>query len=359
MPRPDGDLDGRLLAALVRHHRIGALLGPALAPEAALPDAVADPLRRVCRKAIARSLDIQAETARVALAFRDRGLDLLVLKGAAFAAGFYGDAGMRVPRDIDLLVRPRDREPALGLLQGLGYRQPQRQLGEGTTVGLAQASGVLVELHVGLGEEPGILAPRDLDPFETAMTVTVAGTAVRTLGPEAAVVYAAHHAAKHYWRRLIWLEDLAAAATSGRMDWPAAVTLARRCGVEVHLTLGLLLAHRVLGAPMPPALAGDGRLLAAAERSMPVAWRVLNIPFVATDQEAVRHIGRLRALRWEVGLHRRMAGRIGVLRYRLRPTVMDAAVVELPPHLAWLYLPVRIVRVLLGEVCPRFGRRPS
>ncbi|MCH7526532.1 MAG: nucleotidyltransferase family protein [Planctomycetes bacterium] len=60
---------------------------------------------------------------RIAAAFADRGIDLLVLKGAALLATAYDDLGHRPMCDIDLLIRPGDVRRADRLLEELGFRR--------------------------------------------------------------------------------------------------------------------------------------------------------------------------------------------------------------------------------------------
>jgi hypothetical protein len=54
-------------------------------------------------------------------AFRKAGIPSLLLKGAALASAHYPDPGLRPMADLDLLVRPRDVEPACRLMAEHGY----------------------------------------------------------------------------------------------------------------------------------------------------------------------------------------------------------------------------------------------
>lgn len=63
------------------------------------------------------------ETARVAQELAGGGIPFVVTKGIAFESTLYGGLGTRSMNDIDFMIAPRDREAAMGVLQGLGYRQ--------------------------------------------------------------------------------------------------------------------------------------------------------------------------------------------------------------------------------------------
>src|SRR5207253_975904 len=62
------------------------------------------------------------------------------------------------------------------------------------------------------------------------------------------------HGANHCWLRLNWLCDVAELLRRNpALDWPALAAEAERWGCRRILTLGLLLAHDLLDAPLPPA----------------------------------------------------------------------------------------------------------
>lgn len=54
-------------------------------------------------------------------AFKDAGIDAIVLKGAALTVLYYKDLGLRHMNDFDLMISPLDVKKALTVLQTLGY----------------------------------------------------------------------------------------------------------------------------------------------------------------------------------------------------------------------------------------------
>jgi hypothetical protein len=82
------------------------------------------------------------------------------------------------------------------------------------------------------------------------------------------------HGTKHLWERLQWITDLAqllrlnaqlSPDDAGALDWERVRGLAVRFRVERMVALGLILAHDVLAAPVPPQVLGWARALPPVE----------------------------------------------------------------------------------------------
>src|SRR6202043_1571626 len=66
------------------------------------------------------------ELTHIVRAFREHGIDLILLKGAVLSAVAYPDTCFRSMSDIDLLVHSGEAEQALGLIEAAGFRCPDR-----------------------------------------------------------------------------------------------------------------------------------------------------------------------------------------------------------------------------------------
>jgi len=89
-------------------------------PEKSLvPPDVMDSLKKAYHGNVARNMYLYSELERILTALNEKDIDVMALKGAALARTVYGDIGLRVMGDIDLLVKkeclPRVKEimPAL------------------------------------------------------------------------------------------------------------------------------------------------------------------------------------------------------------------------------------------------------
>lgn len=326
-----------------------------------MPAAIALRLAEERRRAALRVLALQAELARLAAGLRDSGVEVLALKGPAFAALIHGRTCRRMSRDLDLLVRPPAEAEALAALAGLGWRLAAESLEDGPEhhhrILRHPQRPFAVELHTRLASDDRLFPRAALAPFDSAVEVTVAGQPVRTPGMEAALVYAGWHASRHFWRRLFWLTDITAAARSGNVDWAATLTLARRVGVERHLALALVLAHDLTDLALPHPVAGDAALSAAARRAARALEPLLARPILATDAEAWRCFGPVRFVAWDL----RLLGRSDALRAAIgkygRPSAADRRLARLPERLEFLYYLVRAFRIPLHAVVRWMGEK--
>lgn len=340
--------------AAVSHHRVVLLLRLGNPDGGTMPAIVRGRLVELQQRATRRSLALAAELVRLVRAFRTAKLDVLTLKGAPLSVQLYGDPCRRAARDIDLLVRPADLTAAAALLHGLGYRDGAGHEETGHKHAELYHPGLdsVVELHVSFDECDAAFPIARLRPFETAVTVAIGGEAVATLAPAAALTFAAFHGAHHFWRRLLWVADMAAAARNPATDWESAFALARRVGVEGFLTLGATLAHDLLGAPLPDPLTRSPYELARARHAAANLRWALAKPLPPSESEMIHHLGRFRWLAWELRLFNRPSNRLELLRYRMRPSETDRRLVRLPRPFRFLYYGLRAAR-MLAEALPR------
>lgn len=199
-------------------------------------------------------------------AMRDAGIAALAFKGQSLGALAYGDFRARRAGDIDLLLRPRDREAAFAVLESLGYRETtEREIGRPMTptewavcrayqceyACFNEAEGILVEPHWDFAPRTLSVPRLDESSWDRAVTVTVGGHAVRTLAPADLLTALCVHGSKHEWVRLQWIADIAAlVGRHPELDLASILSTGRRRGIERLLLLGLGLAHDLLGAPL-------------------------------------------------------------------------------------------------------------
>jgi hypothetical protein len=262
--------DWQAILAGVRRHRVGPLLLERLQAcrSANLPGEVVDALRRDAIDAATRSLAQTAEVARLARLLAEAGIPLLVLKGVVLSAQLYGDPALRNPRDIDLLVDPARFADAAALLIGSGYRRcdpllsPRQEAAQRRWLKDAafehMASGVHVELHHRLADNP-VLFPGDFaELWEGREETAVAGATIATLPRRLLPFYLGVHGAAHGWFELRWLVDLAALLEAPDAA-DEAVATADKAGLAAPMLHGLLLAHDWLGAPVGESLLARAR----------------------------------------------------------------------------------------------------
>jgi hypothetical protein len=161
------------------------------------------------------------------------GVEPIVTKGWAVAR-YYPDPGARPYCDIDLSVHPDECEAAQRVLNRLT---------------IARAT---VDLHIGL---PDLPQRTWADVRARTQLVELGGIAVRVLAPEDQFRLLVVHFVRHVCHRPLWLIDLAVLleVAGNDMDWGLCLRGAHSWRRWLLATAGL--AHRLLGAWLPSAIA--------------------------------------------------------------------------------------------------------
>jgi hypothetical protein len=174
----------------------------------------------------------------------------------------YGDMALRQGGDIDLLIHARDLAPIQDALRELGY-VPQCNLSAAAQrASLKSGYECVFDAPAGqnLLEVQWAILPRfyaiDLSQenlFGRAVSISVAGHAMKTPSAEDLFLILSVHAAKHVWGRLIWLCDLARIMVLPQLDWAWISDEARKLGIVRILRVSLLLTRRLLHVDIPAA----------------------------------------------------------------------------------------------------------
>lgn len=252
-----------LLARLARRHHVSALVASAV-PACPIPTPAG---------LLAKGLRLARETARLSALLEAAGVQVTVLKGAATALSAFGQIGFREALDIDLLVPPDHVEAAMRVLQDCGYRADAPPAARDKDIALHHAeTAMIVELHWRLFQNPRVL---DDAAQSTRRMEMLPGYPVSVLDPLIEALYLCCHGGEHGWERLKWLADISALIRGGHVDIDVLYDEARQRRLSRMVGPGLLLAHRVYGTPLPPALARDLKRDWRMRRLADVAWDCL------------------------------------------------------------------------------------
>lgn len=189
-------------------------------------------------------------------------VDLMVLKGAALVASGLSELGLRPIGDVDVLVRPRDRDRAIDVLTAEGWETNayppwyvKRVQSRKDPAWVMRKGRVEIDLHWGalhLVRDPE--AERPL--WERASTGELGGEPVRVPSIEDQALHAWLHAAEHNpVPPLRWAADAMAAIAAGEtFDWDRVVAGATAQRVIVPTRAATEYLARELAAPVPPAV---------------------------------------------------------------------------------------------------------
>ena len=190
------------------------------------------------------------------------GISAIPWKGPVLAAAAYGDLALRQFGDLDILVREQDAMRAKNLLLSTGYRLLYGGSAEDEAAFhnlrkvcelVREDDRVIVELHWAITSQTFYFPLDPASLWEQVETVPLEGAPVLNLGPEDLLLVLCVHGAKHHWGRLMWICDIAELLRTyyKEIDWIRLTQRASSLGSARMLSLGVLLAHDLLGAKVP------------------------------------------------------------------------------------------------------------
>ena len=313
-----------------------------------IPEEPKAALRDILQKNLHKSLLLSRELLRIVDRLSGIGLDVIPYKGIALAETLYGDIALRRAGDIDLLIRAADLQQVREAVRELGYTphvvfsatEEKAYLESGYEYAFdAVGNPNLLELQWAI--LPKFYAV-DFDmnsAFRRAVTVPVAGHAMKTLGTEDLFIVLAVHAAKHAWERLIWLCDLARIMTLPTLNWREIGSQAKALGVVRILGVTLLLVNRVFEEPIPGAADSALPQDSGAAQLVDEIYPQLGSP-IAYPAESFAYFHLMLRLR------ERRADQLRFLsRLAFTPGPGEWAAVRLPRPLFPLYRMVRLSRL--------------
>jgi hypothetical protein len=186
----------------------------------------------------------------------------------------------------------------------------------------------MVELHWGVlwggKTEESVTDQLWADAYPT----TVFGAPSYALSAEWQILFLAAHAARHQWQGLKWLVDLHELYSSPEVDWDKLDKKAKQLGWQELLWISFLACHELFQTPIPEKYT-VGELPSWVKLFPERAPEHLNGAFFATRlmrsaSEKVRYIARVLFV----------------------PTLAELRLVALPEFLAFLYYPLRPLRLM-------------
>lgn len=199
---------------------------------------------------------------------QNNNIQSVTFKGPALALLLYDDLMLREFSDIDVLVSPTDAQQAQALLLDSGYKPtPERdpplsrefmqssvfqELECEHTFTKDKPSGV-IDLHWQI--QPRHVLPIDFNMVsENLVPMTIENQQVQTLSVELSVIVLSAHASRHFWKRLLWICDIAQLLdnqSGSGLDWKRVKELSDSLHVTPMVVLALNLANQIFGSQIP------------------------------------------------------------------------------------------------------------
>ncbi|PID93231.1 MAG: hypothetical protein CSA96_00365 [Bacteroidetes bacterium] len=244
---------------LVQRHRLLPQFAKALEAKGLEVD---QELRGQLRRHAMKSMAITAES--VALFSRMKHLDgdLMVLKGPVLSCMLYGSPDQRQYNDLDVYVKPDAFGEVLADLQQAGYRVSYPDMSKAFSleyyfrykhdIGLRHPeTGVYIELHRGINSRQLLPVGEEDALFACQLRVPLPGGTVASLDYTAQFIFLCIHGARHMFKRLIWLQDLAGFLPLAAERADELPGLVRRFKLQRITGLCLVLLDELLEVPTP------------------------------------------------------------------------------------------------------------
>ncbi len=336
--------------ALASEHRILPLAYARLtASGVPLPSSVESSLRDAWQRNLFHCTANAAELTQIFDVFQRENIPALPFKGIVLAQSAYNDLAARNAGDIDILIRFEDLQRATGILiaRGFALLTPVREDGSPALTNSHEyhferaSDGMIVELRWRLE----LTQPRYRRNvgmkwlWPRHQTIRVAGADLPNIDPESSLLVLCMHGSKHVWSRLVWISDVAhLLAAFPTLDWSRVNRDARRLGLRHALALGILLAHRVCAAQIPPAV------LRRFEQDSTASRLASSLEKILFDHPGHFPTGRVPYNVQLLDFTDRL--RLFISPDFYRPNEHDLAFVHLPRPLHFLYVFLRPLRIL-------------
>lgn len=274
-----GEIDWTQLVEMALAHSVVGLLDRGLRKSCGdlLPEDIDTAFSLHQAEVRERNEALAAELLRIAEALSEAGIEMVPIKGPTQALQIYSDLALRSFRDLDMLVRWRDRARTGDVLRRLGYvssddhfsaRQIEAmQRCNGQELFYSENANCAVEPHWDLFPNT-IALDIDYDGLHgRSRTVTLSGQSIACLSKEDMFLVACLHGTKEQWWRLNWICDIAECLTHTNdtaIDWAVVLDRARAQRCLRAVLVGVGIANRVFDIPLPyelkQAIAADRRL---------------------------------------------------------------------------------------------------
>ena len=287
-------LDWDVLIELAKRHRVQPLVFWNLQAVgwAGVPASTREKLSGAFHIHASHTFALARELLHVGSLLQRVGVPMVSLKGPTLALSAYGSVALRQFGDLDVLVPRSQVLRARRALHEDGYRsrlelakaQEEAHLRDDSVFDLVRDEGLdgrptALELHWGLTGR-AFTRPIAFDHVHLRLREgpLVGGVAQHLDAPDLLLILCVH-GTKHLWERLQWITDVSQVlrqyascddkgdgkGQQGELDWNRVRGLAVRFRVERMVGLGLVLAHDVLEAPLPPQVLAWARALPRVE----------------------------------------------------------------------------------------------
>jgi Uncharacterised nucleotidyltransferase len=260
------DLDWNYLTAAACAHGVAPLIYHNLQRSCVtrvLPPGATETLRNSYYGNAARNSFLYGQLRNVLNGFRDKKIEVIVLKGAALAETVYPSRALRPMSDVDLLVKKEKLAEVETTLLDMGYILQDRAKGKEFYQEhhyhwvFSKKPDIDIEIHWHVKRPTGAFEIDVDDLWKGAQGIKVAGVEALILSPEVLLLYLSQHFWKHNLNGGIRpFIDIAQTTRfyASKISWQEVARLSARWRMNPCAFLGFCLARDLIDAPIPGSL---------------------------------------------------------------------------------------------------------
>ena len=230
-------------------------------------DPVMERLKGVYRYYLYKNEILMHRLGALLTAFKEAGIETMVLKGAALIPLYYRESGLRPMLDADVLVHAHQAAQAMDLLMSLRWKpryphpqmrfaRPQMRIPVIHSTPFEDDDGRQVDLHWHLFWEC-FHAGDDDDYWKQAIPIEIRGVQTLALNPAAQLLHTCWHGAR--WNEvppIRWVADAMSIldASAAEIDWTSLLKKAERHRIVLPVRDSLEYLKKKFDAPVPDTL---------------------------------------------------------------------------------------------------------
>ena len=227
------------------------------------PEEVIAKLRKLYYGNAARNMLLYDELSKVLKAFKDVGIDVIVLKGAFLAEAVYKNIGLRPMGDVDILVRREDLRRAKKKMSELEYafiydNYPEAfneqfgcELEYFKKVNKINLKGLQLELHWDFMPMQKCIEIEIGRIWRNAQAASLANIDVLAMRHEDLLLYLYVHLKKHRFVGLRWFCDITEIVKCYKLNWEYIIESAKRYRISMLVYYVLYLGRELVDCPIP------------------------------------------------------------------------------------------------------------
>lgn len=346
------ELDWDMIYRLAEKHRMIPLLYSSLkkVPPDLVPEYILTKMSAIYMLSMKRAMIQIRELIQVMILFKDHEIPLMPYKGMALSQQLYGDIGLRISSDIDIIVHQQDAIRAKALLVSQGYapgisltpEQDEKFVNLRCEYDLFFPGRSTIDIHWQFIPYYYLAPFKDADMWSELKEVALEGREILTLSPEMLLIALCIHGAKHQWKDLKQVCDIAAIiALENDLDWEYIVRIANEKRMKRILFLGLRLVEVLMETRLPPEIS-------VAIQQDPRIQHLVSASLDAINQENQPHDGEVHEVLYWVSVRECVWDKIRViLLLMFKPNHDDWRYISLPAILSSFYYIIRPIRLVV------------